>query len=248
MTSVTEGHAVGVESSSHTDDLVSHADTEDGLVPLCDGAAEVESSLHALLWVSRAVGQEETIELVPDLVEVEVPGKDGDSSTAADERASDVGLGAKVEKRNLDVAGGVELVWLLGRDLVDEVLQGGIPVLVCSGSREGGISADGESAESGSLVTKQGGDGTGIDTGDSRDVVTLAPRGDGLDGGVVGVLLGDVANDDSGTLDALGLEDNADVLRIARSFVVGNTVVADHGGREDQNLPSVRGVGHRLSV
>lgn len=248
VTTITKGHTVGVEASSHTDDLVTHADTEDRLVPLLNGSAQVQSGVPALLRVSRAIGKEESIELIPDLVEVVVPGEDGDGSVAADERASDVGLGAKVEEGDLDASRGVELVNFFGGDLVDEVLLGRVPVLLGGRCREGGVLADGKSAEGGSLITQEGGDCSGIDTSDGRDVVTLAPRGEGLDGGVMGVFFSDISNDDGSALDALGLEDDSNVLGSEGCLVLGNAIVADERGGEDKDLASVGWVGHRLSV
>ena len=57
-------------------------------------------------------------------------------------------------------------------------------------------------------------------------------------------LLGDVCNDDGGTLNALRFEVDADVASVDGCFVGGYAVVPDEGGREDQDLTTVRRVGH----
>lgn len=239
MATVSEGHSVSVQSSSHTDDLMAHADTKDGLIPLGNSAAEDQGSLHALLWVSRSVGKEKSVELVPDGVEVKVPREDGDGSVAADESTEDVGLGTKVEKRDLDASVGVQLVGLLGGDLVDKIFKGGVPVFLLSGGGKHGVGADGEATEGGTLVTEESCDGTGVDASDTGDIVAFAPRGDGLDAGVMRGLVRDVLDDDGSALDALGLKDDTDVLGIERCDVVGNTIVSNHGSSEDENLAAV---------
>ena len=248
MATVSEGHTVGVQASGHADDLVAHANTEDGLVPLLDGLAQLQGSLHALLGVARAVGKEEPVELVTNAVEVVVPGEDGDGGVAADKGASDVRFGSKVEEGDLDITGGVEGVDFLGRDLVDKVFEGGIPVLVCLGRGEGHIIANDKTAEGGSLVTEKGRDSSGINTSDTRDIVPLAPGCKRFDSLVVGETIGNITNDNTSALDALGLENNADVLAVEGCLVVGHTIVADHWGSENEDLPTVRWVSHGFGV
>lgn len=227
---------------------MSHANTKDGLAPLVQSLAQVNSGFHAVLRVSWAVGEEQAIELVANGVEVVVPGKDGDRGTAADETTEDVGFGTEVEHGDLDVAGGVQFVGSGGGDLVNEVFLGRVPVFVLLGRREGDIVSNGDASEGGSLVTEKAGNGAGINSSDSGHIVALAPLCERFDGGVVRVAFSDVTDDHAGTLDAFRLEDDSDVLRIERSFVEGNTVVPDQWGGEDEDLSSVGRVGHRFIV
>ncbi len=136
MTTVSESHPVSLKAGSHTNDLVTHAKAKDRLVPFLNSLAEIHDCLHAMNWRARTVGQEETVKLIPDSVEIEVPGQDGDRCTTADERTKNVGFSTEVKDGNADVAIRVELVWDLCGDLIDKVLQGGIPIFVSLGSRE----------------------------------------------------------------------------------------------------------------
>lgn len=186
--------------------------------------------------------------LVSLRVEVVVPGEDSDLGVALDERPQDISLGSKVEDGNVNVSVRVEGVGLLGRDSVDEVLLAGLPVVLSLRRGLGNLLlSDGDPAEGRSLVSKKGRDGSGVDTRDSRDVVSLAPLVKGLDGEVVRVLERDVSHDDTGALDTvrLHLRDSRDGIE---RLVGGDTIVANEGRGEDEDLTKVRGVGHGLGV
>jgi hypothetical protein len=249
VTTVTEAHPVRVEAGGKANDLVTHADTENGLVPLVDRLANVVRRLHAVLGVTGTVREEETVELVTDGVEVEVPGEDGDGSAATSEGTEDVGLGSEIEESDLDVAVRVEGVDLASRNLVDEVLNRGVPVLGVLGADLVALT-DGELRESRTVGTEEGGDGTGVDTGDTRNSVAVAPLVKRLDGLIVRVTLGDVRDDDTGALDAVRLEHDGRTvgLVVGGVEIAGNTVVSDERGGEDEELGAVRRVGHRLGV
>lgn len=246
MASVTESHSVSLETSGETENLVTHADTEDGFVPLVDGDSDSLDGLHDAHGASGSVGQEKTVVLVSDRVEVKVPGEDGDDGVSLDEGSEDVGLGSKVEDGNLgSLALGVQGVRLWGGDLGDEVLLGRVPVL---GGRAGeDIVPDGELTEGGSLVSQQRRDGSSVDTRDTGDVVSGTPLVEGLDGLIVRVLESDVRDDDTGALDTVRLEEG-DTGGLWQRGVGGDTVVSDHGRSEDEDLTKVRRVGHRVGV
>ena len=245
---VAKRHAIRVQTSCHADNLVAHANTEDRLIPLGERSAQLESGFHAVTWVTWTVGQEKTIEFIPDCVEVVIPGKDSDSCAPADKGAEDVGLGAKVQDGDFNFPVRVQLVRSLRGNLIDEVFQRGVPIFVCLRGGEGCVGAHRNTAEGGTLVTEQAGDSTGIDTSNARDVVPQAPRGNGFHGGVVRILFCDVPHDDTGALDVLGLEDDADVLRVEGGRVMRNAVVADHRRGEDQNLAAIGWIGHGLRI
>ena len=190
MPAVAEGHTVRVQPGSHTDDLVSHADTEDGPVPLLERLPQHERGFHAVHRVAGSVAQEQPVVLVADGVEVVVPGKDGARSATADERPKDVCLGPKVEHGDADVAERIQGVRFLDRDLGDEVLARWVPVFTRIGDGPIGIGTDRESAEGRALVAEDACDGAGIHICDTGDVIAEAPVVQGLDGRVMRVLFG----------------------------------------------------------
>ena len=248
MTTVTEGHTVRVQTSSDANDLMTHANTEDGLVPLLHGLPQVHGSLRTVVRVTRSVRQEQAIVLVTNSVEVEVPWKHGDGSTTADKRTRNVCLGAEIEDGYLHVTSGVEFVRFLGGNLSDKVLGGGVSVFFSLRRRKSSIISDGNSAEGGTLVTKESSDGTGIDTSDTWDAMTLAPVCQRIDGEVVRVPLSNVVYDDSSALNVLRLEVDTNVLRVDWGFVVGDTIVSDQRCREYEDLTSIRRICHGLGV
>ena len=131
-------------------------------------------------------------------VDVVVPRKDGELGSPLDERPEDVGLGSEVEDGDVNVSLGVENVRLGGRSLRDQVLLARIPVVSNSrASLRDLLLSDSDPSESGSLIPEEGGDGSSVDSADSRNSVSVAPLVEGLDGEVVGVLEGDVGDDDS---------------------------------------------------
>lgn len=130
MSTVTKRHTICIKTSCNTKDLMTHANTEDGLVPFLKGAPDVHGSLNTVVGITRTVGQEETVILVTDGVKVKVPREDSDGCAATDERTKDVGLCTEIEHGDLDVASGIKGVDFLGRDLGDKVLLGRIPILM----------------------------------------------------------------------------------------------------------------------
>ena len=248
MSSVPKRHPVRLQPGGESQDLVSHADPKDGLVPLVDRLPDPHGRVHDGFRVPRSVGEEEPVVLIPDGVEIEIPGEDGDPCVSTDEGTDNVGLCSEIEQGDVDVSLGVERVDLFRRRLSDEVLEGRIPVLLIGRSGLSDIlGTDGQSTERGALITEQRGDRPGVDARDPGDAVTGTPFVQSLDGGVVGVLGGHVRDDDTGALDARALEDR-DPGFVGTRQVLGDTVVADHGRGEDEDLTEVRWVRHRFSV
>ena len=81
-------------ASGLREELVAHADAEDGELLVCHSLADVLHGGVARVGVARSVGDEEAVEL--QLVEVVVPGHADDLHAAAQEAAQDVGLDAAV--------------------------------------------------------------------------------------------------------------------------------------------------------
>lgn len=247
MTSVTKSHPVGFKTSRQTKDLVTHADTKDGLVPLIDSLPDSHGSVHDHLRVTGTVGKEQTIKLVSDSVEVKVPRKDSDDSITSDKRSENVGLDTKVKdgdtgSRTLLI----EDIRLLSRSLGDKVLLGGIPVLRFLRSRFASLVTYGKTTESSTLVPQQAGDGPSVDTSNTGDIVSLTPLVKTLHGLVVAVLEGNVGNDNTGTLNLLRFKERD--TRELRRDVGRDTVVANHRGGEDKDLTEIRRISHRVGV
>lgn len=88
--------------------------------------------------------------------------------------------------------------------------------------------------------------GTGIDTRDSGNTLSGAPLAQTLDGSPVAVVDSDIGDNDTSALNVGGLEVLEKVELVTGGG--GNTVVANQGLGEDENLSSVGGVGHGLGV
>lgn len=94
----------GLRTSSKSDKLVTHADAHDGDLGSLEQLAEVVDGGCAVSWVTRAVGDEDTVEVVGDLVDGVVEGEAGDAGTAGDETAEDVFLNTAVNQSYVHVA------------------------------------------------------------------------------------------------------------------------------------------------
>jgi len=179
------------------------------------------------------------------LVEVIVPGEDGDGSTAGDEAAEDVLLDTAVYQSNLDISEGVELIDFLGRGLGDEVADVGVrelnDLLVLQN-----LISNLELGQGRSLITEQMNDRTGVDSRDGRNALASTPLSKRLNGSPMRVLCCVIVDDNSLALDLVRLK----VLEQAKLILLlrGNTIVSDQGLGKDQDLTTVRGVGHRLGV
>jgi hypothetical protein len=129
-----------------------------------------------MLRVPRPIGQKEPVKLITDRIKVVIPRQNGDRSAASHEGARNVGLGAKVEHSDPDIASRIKYVWVFCGDLVNEIFLARIPILILVGWRKGCVVPNGEAAESSSLITKEAGNSTRINPGEARNIVPRAPR------------------------------------------------------------------------
>lgn len=160
MPSVPKRHPVRFQTRGESQDLMTHTDPKDGLVPFFHRLPHPHRRVHDGLGVSGAVGEEETVVLIPDGVEVEIPGEDGHSSVPTDETTDDIRLGTEIEEGDVDVPLGVEGVDFLGRGLGDKVILGRIPVLCIFRSGLSDVfSPDGQPPKGRPLITQERGDG-----------------------------------------------------------------------------------------
>lgn len=253
VSSVTVLELDGLGAGSQSQQLVAETDTEDGqlgeLGLLVHNVSQVEHGLLAVSGVTGAVRDEDTIKVVGNVVDGVVVGEDGDGGTSRDKRSQNVLLDTTVDDGNvqgvLNVGSGRHVEGLLGGHSSHEVDLAGVD--------EGGVLlgvvllANGDSAQGRALLSKVGDDGSGVDARDGSDSLSLAPLAKGLDGGPVRVLEGGVSDDDANALDVGGLK-VLDETKGVGLLAGGYSVITDQRLGEDQNLTSVRGVGHGLGV
>lgn len=235
----------GASTSSQGQQLVTQADTEDGDLGGLHQALQVENGVLAVGGVTRAVGDEDTIEVVGHLVDGVVEGEDGDTRATANQAPQDILFHTAVD--DSDVRGGIsstDVERLLGADLTHQVDLFGIGEgLVLVGII---FLANGDLGQGRTLLTQVGDDGTGVDTRNGGDTFTGTPLTQTLNGGPVAVLLGNIGNNNTGRLQVGGLEVLQQTILVLLSR--RHTVVADERLGEDQNLATVGGIGQRLGV
>lgn len=235
----------GAGTNGESQKLVTQADTHDGDRRSLHQAGEVVDSLLAMGGVTGAVGDEDTVVVLSDLLDGVVVGEDGDGGTSADQAAKDVLLDTAVNEGNVESStGGLDNEGSLGADTLDQVDLARVDealVLVCIV-----LFADGDSGERGTLLSEVGDNLSSVDAGDGRDALSGAPLAKALNGGPVAVVEGDVGDDNASALDVRGLEVLEEVVLVA--LVGRDAVVANQRLGEDEDLTSVGGIGHRLGV
>jgi len=93
-----------LRTSSKGDELMTHADTHDGNLGSLEQLAEVVDGGRAMSWITGAVGDEHTVEVVGNLVDGVVEGEAGDAGTARDETAENVLLDTAVDQSYVHIA------------------------------------------------------------------------------------------------------------------------------------------------
>lgn len=238
-------HLDGAGTGSKGEELVTHANTHDGDLAGLNELAEVVDGVLAVSWVTGTVGDEDTIEVVSNLVDRVVVGERSDAGATANKATKDVLLDTTVDQSDVHVAEvRADMEGLLGAHTADKVDTLRVNVgFVLIGIV---LFTNGDPGERGTLFTEVGDNGAGVDARDGRNALPLTPLGQALDGGPVAVLLGDIGNDDTRGLDVGRLEvpKQAELITDRRR----NAIVADQGLGEDKNLATVGGVGHGLGV
>lgn len=238
-------HLDGAGAGGQGEQLVTHADTHDGNLRGLHEGAEVVDGLLAVSGVTGTVGDKDTVVVVGNLLDLEVVGEDGHTGATADQAAEDVLLDTAVDQGDV-VLGvvGLDHKGSLRADLLDQVDLAGVDealvlvgIVLLTGSNSG---------QRRTLLSEVGDNGTGVDARDGGNTLASAPLAQTLDGSPVAVLLSDIGNDDSGALNVGRLKVLEQVPLV--TLVRGNTVVANQRLGEDENLATVRGVGHGLGV
>jgi hypothetical protein len=190
----------GLRASGEGDQLVTHADTHDGKLRGLEQLAEVEHSLCAVGWVTRAVGDEDTVEVVSDFVDGVVVREACNAGSTGDEAAKDVLLHTAVYQSNVHVAERrADVEGCLCRDTTDQVdglrVDKGLILIRIV------LLANGDASKGGTLLTEVCDDLTSVDARDSGDTLAGAPLSKRLDSGPVAVLQGVVLDNDTRGLD-----------------------------------------------
>lgn len=235
----------GAGTGSQSQELVAETDTHDRDLRALHELAEVVDGLLAVGRVTRAVGDEHSVEVVGHLVDWVVVREDSDAGTTVDQATEDVLLHTAVN--HSDMALGVssaDVERSFGADLADQVdLLRVDESLVLVGIV---LLTNGDTGQRGTLLTEVGDNGTGVNTRDGRNTLTGAPLTKTLDSGPVTVLLRNVGDNDTSRLEVGGLEVLEESIGVFLSG--GDSVVANQWLGEDQNLATVGRVGQRLGV
>lgn len=245
VSTVTVLHLDGASTGGQSQKLVAQADTHDWDRRRLNQSGQVVNGVLAMSWVTRAVRDEDTIEVRSDLVDGEIVRQHSHSRSSANQAAEDILLDTAVDQS--DVEGGVgcgDDKWSLGADplhkvnlaRVDEAL-----ILICVV-----LVTDRNPSQGRTLLTEVRDNGTGVNARNGGHTLTRTPLSQALNRGPVAVLLSHIRHNNSGTLDVRGLEVLEEVEFVAN--VRRNTVVANERLGEDQNLATVGGIGHGLRV
>jgi hypothetical protein len=113
-----DGSSTGCKSKQ----LVTETDTHDWNLGRLHQSAQVIDGFLAVSWVTRAVGDEDTVEVVGNLVDWKVVWEDSDACTAANHASQDVLLNAAIDDRNVHISVlGADVERSFGADFLDQV-------------------------------------------------------------------------------------------------------------------------------
>lgn len=238
-------HLDSASTSSQGHKLVTQADSHDWDRRLVHQATQVVDRVHAVSWVTGAVGDEDTVNLAGNLVDWVVVRQDRDRCSSADQAAQDVLLDATVDQGNVegrvgrrDHEGGLGAHPLDQVDLarVDKALV--LVGIVLVANRDPG--------QRRTLLSEVGDNGTSVNARDGGHSLPSTPIAQTLDGGPVAVLGGHIGHNDSSTLDVgrLKVLEQVEFVADVRRY----TVVSNERLSEDEDLATVGRIGHGLWV
>jgi hypothetical protein len=225
--------------------LVTQADAEDGNLRSLHQAAKVVSGVLAVGGVTGAVGNEDTIEVVSDLVDGVIEGEHRNASSAADQATQDVFLDTTVKDGNVTLrVGSAHVEGSLGADLTNKVnlFRIGESLILISIV----LLTHCDTSKGGTLLAEVSDNGTSVDARDSRNTLAGTPFPKTLDSGPVRVLLRNVGNDDTSGLEIGRLKVFEKTMAVPLSG--RNTVVSNQRLGENQNLAPVGGIGQRFWI
>ena len=191
--------------------LVTHADTTDGLATHGHLLLQNLDSIHTLVGVARTVSQEETVE--GHLRIVIVPRYANHLNATVDETAYDVGLHTAIDEHHLLAGTLVVADDILAADTLHPV--DGTVVLgfnCCS------ITVEDQLAHHHAMLTKHLRQLTGVNARHTGHLLTLQPVGQALLGVPVRVLLAVVGHNDSRSVDSVTLHKRRQAILLEREW------------------------------
>jgi hypothetical protein len=110
----------GSSTSCEGKELMAKTDTHNWDLGGFHEAGQMVDCFLAMGWVTRAVRDENAVEVVGDFVDGEIVGEDSDACSAADQAAKNVLLDTTVDDCYVHVSvHGTDVEWSLGADLLD---------------------------------------------------------------------------------------------------------------------------------
>ena len=235
----------GASTCCKSEKLVTETDSKDWNLGGLHETGKVVNSLLAMSWVTRTVGDEDSIEVMGNLVNWEVIWEDSYAGPTTDQAAKNVLLNTAVNDSYVHVAAlRADVERSLGADSLDQVdlfwvNESLILISVV-------FLSNGDSGQRRTLLSQISDNSTGINPRNGWDTLASTPLTQTLDSSPVGVLSSVVGDDDTSTLDVWRFEVLEKTMLVA---VAGwNTVVSDQWLSENQDLTTVRRIGHRLWV
>jgi len=217
-------------------ELVTEADAKDGKLRSLHQFSEVVDGVLAVSRVTRAIGDEHTVKVVSNFVDWVVEREASDAGPSIDETAENVFLHTAIKHSDVGSrVGCTDVEWRFGANLsneidllrIDECL---VLVLVV-------FLPNGDSSQAGTLLSKLGDNGSGINTSDGGHAFPCTPLAQALHRGPMGISLCDVRNNHSHSLDIGALEIFQKAVLVPG--IRRHTIVANKRLGEDQNLASI---------
>lgn len=226
----------GASTGCKSEKLVTETDTHDRDLGSLHETTQVVDGLLAMGWVTRAIRDEYTIEVVGYLVDGEIIWEDRNTGTTTDQASQNVLLDTAIDDSDMHITiVGADVEWSLGTDFLHQVdLLGIDESLVLIGVV---FLSNCDSGQRRSNFSQVSDDGTGIDTGDGRNTFTSTPLAQTLHSSPVTVFLGIVCNNNTHALDVWGFEVFEEAVIISSGR--GDTVVTDERLGEDKDLSTV---------
>lgn len=235
----------GLGTCSQSNKLVAHAYAHDRDLGRLEQLAEVVHSGRAVSRVTRAIGDEDAVKVVGDLMDGVVEGEASDAGTTGDEAAKDVLLHTAVDQGDVHVTERrADMEGRLGGDTTDQVdsLRVNVGLVFISIV----LFSNGNAGQRRTLLTEVCHDFTRVDTRNSGDTLTGTPLSKGLNGSPVAMLHCVVLDNNARSLDVgrLKIAEQAMFIASGRRY----SVVTNQRLGKDENLATVGGIGHRLWV
>ena len=194
-----------LRTGGESNQLVTHANAHDGDLGALEQFAEVVHGGRAVGWVTRTIGNEDTVEVVSHFVDGVIKGEASDTGTSGHKAAKDVLLHTAVDQSDVHVSeGGAHVEWSLGADPADQVDGFWVHVgFIFIGIV---LLANGDTCQRGTLLSEVSHYLTGVDARDGRDTLPSAPLGKTLNGSPVAMPKRIVLDNNARRLNVRGLK------------------------------------------